>query len=96
MESEILSIYQRAKSIRYTLHQQHRGLKLDDHCGPFEPRPFYDSMLVLSMSAPSQQPSPFAVHVLEPSVPIFGSADIETNRVQPILNLDLDLTPIWI
>ena len=96
MESEILSIYQRAKSIRYTLHQQHRGLKLDDHCGPFQPTPFYDSMLVLSMSAPSQQPSPFAVHVLEPSVLIFGSADIETNRVQPILNLDLDLTPIWI
>jgi len=21
------------------------GLKLDDHCGPFQPRPFYDSML---------------------------------------------------
>ena len=21
-----------------------RGLKLDDHCGPFQPRPFYDSM----------------------------------------------------
>jgi len=20
-----------------------RGLKLDDHCGPFQPRPFYDS-----------------------------------------------------
>ena len=20
------------------------GLKLDDHCGPFQPRPFYDSM----------------------------------------------------
>ena len=19
-----------------------RGLKLDDHCGPFQPRPFYD------------------------------------------------------
>ena len=22
------------------------GLKLDDHCGPFQPRPFYDSMTV--------------------------------------------------
>ena len=22
------------------------GLKLDDHCGPFEPRPFYDSMIL--------------------------------------------------
>ena len=22
-----------------------RGLKLDDHCGPFQPRPFYDSMI---------------------------------------------------
>ena len=24
-----------------------RGLKLDDHCGPFQPRPFYDSMMIL-------------------------------------------------
>ena len=23
-----------------------RGLKLDDHCGPFQPRPFYDSMKI--------------------------------------------------
>ena len=22
-----------------------RGLKLHDHCGPFQPRPFYDSMI---------------------------------------------------
>ena len=22
------------------------GLKLDDHCGPFQPRPFYDSMIL--------------------------------------------------
>ena len=22
------------------------GLKLDDHCGPFQPRPFYDSMVL--------------------------------------------------
>ena len=21
-----------------------RGVKLDDHCGPFQPKPFYDSM----------------------------------------------------
>ena len=21
------------------------GLKLEDHCGPFQPRPFYDSMI---------------------------------------------------
>ena len=24
-----------------------RGLELDDHCGPFRPRPFYDSMIIL-------------------------------------------------
>jgi len=23
-----------------------RGLKLDDHCGPFQPRPFYDCMIL--------------------------------------------------
>jgi len=22
------------------------GLKLDGHCGPFQPRPFYDSMML--------------------------------------------------
>ena len=22
-------------------------LKLDDHCGPFQPRPFYDSVMIL-------------------------------------------------
>ena len=27
-----------------TLHRA-GGLKLDDHCGPFQPRPFYDSMI---------------------------------------------------
>ena len=27
-----------------TLHIA-RGLKLDDHCGPFQPRPFYGSMI---------------------------------------------------
>ena len=25
------------------------GLKLDDHCGPFQPRPFYDSMILLTL-----------------------------------------------
>jgi len=25
------------------------GLKLDDHCGPFQPRPFYDSMSALHL-----------------------------------------------
>ena len=28
-----------------TLHIA-RGLKLDDRCGPFQPRPFYDSVVV--------------------------------------------------
>ena len=23
-----------------------RGLELHDHCGPFQPRPFYDSMIL--------------------------------------------------
>mgnify|MGYP001857025434 CR=1 FL=1 len=30
-----------------TLHIE-GGLKLDDHCGSFQPRPFYDSMKVIS------------------------------------------------
>ena len=30
-----------------TLHRA-GGLKLDDHCGPFQPRPFYDSMIKLA------------------------------------------------
>jgi len=28
-----------------TLHRAGR-LKLDDHCGPFQPRPFYDSVIL--------------------------------------------------
>ena len=28
-----------------TLHIA-EGLKPDDHCGPFQPRPFYDSMIL--------------------------------------------------
>jgi len=29
-----------------------RGLKLDDHCGPFQPKPFYDSVILnLGLSA---------------------------------------------
>ena len=27
------------------------GLKLDDHCGPFQPRPFYDSRLLQCCAA---------------------------------------------
>ena len=30
-----------------TLHTAGR-LKLNDHCGPFQPRPFYDSMKIIS------------------------------------------------
>ena len=26
------------------------GLKLDGHCGPFQPRPFYDSMKCLKLT----------------------------------------------
>ena len=25
------------------------GLKLDNHCGSFQPRPFYDSMILISL-----------------------------------------------
>ena len=32
-----------------TLHTA-GGLKVDDHCGPFQPRPFYDSMILLVLS----------------------------------------------
>ena len=27
-----------------------RGLELDEHCGPFQPRPFYDSMILAIVS----------------------------------------------
>ena len=30
------------------------GLKLDDHCGPFQPRPFYDSMILHQYTWQSQ------------------------------------------
>jgi len=30
------------------------GLKLHDNCGPFQPRPFYDSMILVSSSASSK------------------------------------------
>jgi len=39
-----------------------RGLKLDDHCGPFQPRPMYDSM-ILKGFAWAQIPSPCIVHL---------------------------------
>ena len=28
-------------------------LKLDDHCGPFQPRPFYGSMTVRELTTPN-------------------------------------------
>ena len=31
-----------------TLHTA-GGLKLDDHCGPFQPRPFCDSMICVAL-----------------------------------------------
>ena len=31
-----------------TLHIA-EGLKLDDHCGRFQPRPFYDSVILISV-----------------------------------------------
>ena len=31
---------------------QSRGLELDDHCGPFQTKPFYDSLLLASPSPP--------------------------------------------
>jgi len=34
-----------------TLHRA-GGLKLDGHCGPFQPRPFYDSMILLLSFSP--------------------------------------------
>ena len=35
-------------SLAYWLATLHiaGGLKLDDHCGPFQPRPLYDSMIL--------------------------------------------------
>ena len=36
-----------------TLHIA-EGLKLNDHCGPFQPRPFYDSMKKIKKSSRSQ------------------------------------------
>ena len=35
------------------------GLKLDDHCGPFQPRPFYDSMPSPSDSTPPESSCSF-------------------------------------
>ena len=34
-----------------------RGLQLDDHCGPFQLRPFYDSVICPELYNPSQRPS---------------------------------------
>ena len=32
------------------------GLKLDDHCGPFQPRPFYESMILWYCTLARNQP----------------------------------------
>ena len=32
-----------------------RGLRLDDHRGPFQPRPFYDSMILKQYSSLSHE-----------------------------------------
>ena len=31
------------------------GLKLDEHCGPFQPRPFYDSMILKKLSGSAKE-----------------------------------------
>jgi len=58
-----------------------RGLKLDDHCGPFQPRPFYDSMTL-------QEPhsllclQPDIKHVRKPGVTdLVLSCSIELHRM---------------
>ena len=33
------------------------GLKPDDHCGPFQPRPFCDSMISICLSVHMQPPT---------------------------------------
>ena len=40
------------------------GLKLDDHCGPFQPRPFYDSMILLHDCASGTKP--WCSHIILP------------------------------
>ena len=46
------------------------GLKLDDHCGPFQPRPFYDSMIMgwseASLICRAQVPSRCAANTRKP------------------------------
>jgi len=37
------------------------GLKLDDHCGPFQPQPFYDSMILKHLTRH------FPLHCAQPS-----------------------------
>ena len=39
------------------------GLKLDDHCGPFQPRPFYDSKGDTILRAMAIQPRSFHLHL---------------------------------
>jgi len=38
------------------------GLKLDDHCGPFLPRPFYDSIIPSQKALVSDQEKTVALH----------------------------------
>jgi len=40
-----------------TLHSS-GGLKLDDTCGPFQPRPFYGSMILCAARCLAQKSSP--------------------------------------
>lgn len=40
---ELVSIY--TLPCQYVCVYTAEGLKLDDHCGPFQARPFYDSMI---------------------------------------------------
>ena len=35
-----------------------RGLELDEHCGPFQPRPFYHSMSLCDLLGDPQQVAP--------------------------------------
>ena len=38
------------------------GVELDDHCGPFQPRPFCDSMILMGVKAMSILPANWLTH----------------------------------
>ena len=61
------------------------GLKLDDHCGPIQPRPFYDSMIIL----PIQQhlASVWRLHFL-----ILLSSIYVTHKITHSISNTLNLT----